>query len=326
MSAIKWGILGCGSIANAHAAALSETPDAELWAVGSRTETKAKQFAKKHQSYRSYMSYKELAEDPDVQAVYIATPHPMHCENTLLCLDNGKAVLCEKPFAVNAREARKMVETAREKRLFLMEAMWTRFFPIMHRVRDEIAKGTIGKVRIVTADFGFRAGYDPKSRIFDPHLGGGALLDVGVYAISFASMILGKPSSIASTMKEAGTGVDAQSAYVFGYRSGEIAILYSSVEANTPWEATIVGEEGRIRIHSPFWKPSQMTITTQEGNQEVNVPYDGNGYRFQVEEVGRCIRENLTESPIMPLDETVSIMETMDEIRKQWGLKYPSEA
>lgn len=326
MSSIKWGILGCGSIANAHATAVNETPGAELWAVGSRSEDKARAFAAQHKSHKAYRSYKELAEDPDVQAVYIASPHPMHCENVLMSLENGKAVLCEKPFSINAHEARKMVDVAREKRLFLMEAMWTRFFPIMHRLREEVRKGTIGKVRLVTADFGFRAGFDPKSRIFDPQLGGGALLDVGVYAISFASMILGKPTSIVSTMKPALTGVDAQSGYIFGYPNGELAMLYSSVETNTPCEATVMGEEGRIRVHSPFWKPSRLTIATSENEENVEIPYDGNGYRFQVEEVGRCLNQNQKESAIMPLDETISIMETMDEIRAQWGLRYPSEA
>ena len=325
MNTIKWGILGCGSIANAHATAVNETPGAELWAVGSRSEEKAKAFAEKHKSHKSYKSYKDLAEDPDVQAIYIATPHPMHCENVLMCLDNGKAVLCEKPFSINAHEARKMVGLAREKRLFLMEAMWTRFFPIMHRLREMLRKGKIGKVRMVTADFGFRGGFDPKSRLFDPNLGGGAMLDVGVYAISFASMILGKPASIASMMKPAQTGVDAQSGYVLGYPNGELAVLYSSVETNTPWEATVMGEKGRIRVHSPFWKPSSMTVTSDK-DETIEMPYEGNGYRFQVEEVGRCLNQNLKESAIMPLDETISIMETMDEIRAQWGLRYPSEA
>jgi predicted dehydrogenase len=207
-----------------------------------------------------------------------------------------------------------------------MEAMWTRCFPIMHKLREVLKAGTIGKVRMVTADFGFRAGFDPNSRLFDPKLGGGAMLDVGVYAISFASMVLGKPSRIESMMKPAPTGVDAQSGYIFGYDGGEMAILYSSVETQTPWEATIMGENGRIRVHSPFWKPSRMTISSASGEEEVEIPNEGNGYRFEVEEVGRCLRDGLNESPIMPLDETISIMETMDEIRGQWGLRYPSEA
>lgn len=326
MSSVKWGILGCGSIAKAFATAVNETPDAELWAVGSRSEEKAKGFGEEYKSHKSYKSYKELAEDPDVQVIYVATPHPFHCENVLLCLENQKTVLCEKPFSINAAEARKMVAAARDKHLFLMEAMWTRCFPIMHKLREVLKAGTIGKMRMVTADFGFRAGFDPKGRLFDPKLGGGAMLDVGVYAISFASMVLGKPSSIVSMMKPAPTGVDAQSGYVFGYDGGEMAMLHSSVETQTPWEATVMGENGRIRVHSPFWKPSQMTINGASGDEEVEMPYEGNGYRFEVEEVGRCLREGLKESPIMPLDETISIMETMDEIRKQWSLRYPSEA
>lgn len=323
--AVRWAILGCGSIAKAFASAVQETPGAELAAVGSRSLEKARAFSAEYKSNRTYGTYEELARDTDVDAIYIATPHPFHCEHTLLCLEHGKHVLCEKPFALNAAQAREMVAKAREKNLFLMEAMWTRCFPIMSKVRGILAGGGIGKARMATADFGFRAGFDPSSRLFDPQLGGGALLDVGVYAISFASMVLGKPSKVLSMMTPSPTGVDGMSAYLLGHSGGELAVLYSAIEAQTPWEATVIGEEGRIRIHSPFWKPSKMTITTSTGEETTEIPFEGNGYRFEIEEVVRCLEHGVTESPVMPLDETISILETMDEIRGQWGLTYPGE-
>lgn len=322
---VRWGILGCGNIAGQFARGLHHAPGAILAAVGSRSKDKAERFAAEHGAGLALGSYEELAACGEVDAIYVATPHPMHCEDTLLCLDHGKAVLCEKPFAINAEQARRMVGGSREKGVFLMEAMWTRCFPIMVRLREELAKGRIGEARFVSADFGFRAGFDPKSRLFDPALGGGALLDVGVYAVSFASMVLGKPSGVAGLMQPAPTGVDAQSAFVFSYPSGAMASLYTTIQANTPWEATVMGSEGKIRVESPFWKPTRMTISAGDAEESVELPYEGNGYQFEAIEVGRCLDAGLLESPVMPHDETIGVMETMDALRGQWGLKYPSE-
>ncbi|HRK20486.1 MAG TPA: Gfo/Idh/MocA family oxidoreductase [Fimbriimonadaceae bacterium] len=322
---LRWGILGCGSIAGQFARGLAHAPRATLAAVGSRSLEKAEKFRTEHGAGRAFGSYEELAASGEVDAIYVATPHPMHCDDTLLCLNHGKAVLCEKPFAINASEARKMVEAARNNQVLLMEAMWTRCFPIMVRLREELAAGRIGDVRFVSADFGFRAGFDPKSRLFDPALGGGALLDVGVYAISFASMVLGKPTAVAGLMQPAPTGVDAQSAFVLAYPNGAMASLFTSVESMTPWEATVLGTEGKIRVQSPFWKPSRMTITVGDTEEIVDLPYEGNGYQFEAMEVESCMSQGLLESPVMPHDETISIMETMDSLRSQWGLRYPSE-
>lgn len=323
--AVRWGILGCGSIAGQFARGLPHAPGASLAAVGSRSLEKAQKFAAEHGASASFGSYEELASCPDVDVIYVATPHPMHGAHTLLCLENGKAVLCEKPFAINAAEARRMVEAAQSKGVFLMEAMWTRCFPIMVRLREELAAGRVGDVRMVSADFGFRAGFDPKSRLFDPALGGGALLDVGVYAISLASMILGKPSTVAGLMQPAPTGVDAQSAFVLAYPNGALASLYTTIEANTPWEATVLGSEGKIRVHGPFWKPSRMTVSAGDTEEVVELLYEGNGYQFEAIEVGDCLAKGLLESPVMPHEETIAIMETMDSLRSQWGLKYPME-
>lgn len=321
---VRWGILGCGSIARAHAAAVKATDGAVLAAVGSRSLEKAQAFAGENGGERAYGSYEELVSDPGVDAIYVATPHPMHCEDTLLCLEHGKAVLCEKPFALNAGQAEQMAAKAKEKQLFLMEAMWTRFFPISARVREVVASGQIGDLKIVSADFGFRADFDPKSRLFAPELGGGAMLDVGVYAISYASMLLGKPSKVASLFQPAPTGVDEISGYLLGYESGAMAVLHSAVGASTAHEATVVGTKGRIRIPN-FWRPSKMIVTTDAGEEAIDLPYDGNGYQFQVAEVERCLAEGSLQSETMPLHETISIMKTMDSIREQWSLRYPGE-
>jgi len=323
--AVRWGILGCGSIAGQFARGLPFAPGATLAAVGSRSFEKASKFAEEHGAGLAFGSYDELAACEEVDAVYVATPHPMHCHDTLLCLDNGKAVLCEKPFAINAGEVRQMVDKARAKNLFLMEAMWTRCFPIMARLRELLAEGRIGDPRFVSADFGFRAGFDPKSRLFDPALGGGALLDVGIYALSFASMVLGKASSVAGLMQPAPTGVDAQSAFVLAYPNGAMASLFTSIEASTPWEATVLGTDGKIRVNAPFWKPSKMTVSTSAGDEVVELPYEGNGYQFEAIEVGQCLAAGQIESPIMTHAESIAIMETMDSLRAQWGLKYPME-
>lgn len=323
--AVRWGILGCGRIAGAFAKGLAEAPGATLAAVGSRTAEKAQKFAEEYGAAQAFGSYAELAASGEVDAVYVATPHPMHRDDALLCLENGKAVLCEKPFAINASQAAEMVAAARSRNVFLMEAMWTRFFPLMERLRELVQSGKIGDVRVVEADFGFQATFDPHSRLFDPVLGGGALLDVGVYTISFASMLLGRAESVTGTMHPTPTGVDGLSAFILHYNSGALASLYTSIEVSTPIEAKVIGSAGHIRIHSPFFKPDRMTVSTPEGEETLDFPFAGNGYQFEAMEVGRCLAEGKIESPTMPHDETVAIMETMDAIRGQWNLKYPSE-
>jgi predicted dehydrogenase len=196
----------------------------------------------------------------------------------------------------------------------------------MRRVRDILREGGIGPVTMLSADFGFRADFDPRSRLFDPALGGGALLDVGVYCVSLASMVLGNPTGVRAHAVMAPTGVDARSGYLLSYASGALAVLYATVTAQTPWEASIVGDKGRIRIHPPFWKPSRITVSRSgEADQTVDAPYEGNGYQFEVEEVCRCLRGGLWESPEMPHDESIEIMETLDSIRAEIGLRYPGE-
>ena len=326
MSRVRWGILGAGSIASRFAEALAALPEAETLAVGSRAQGSADRFAGAHGFSRAYPSYEELAADPDVDVVYVATPHPSHAENVELCLGAGKAVLCEKPFTINAAEARRIVGIARERDLFLMEGMWTRFFPLMERLRKLLADGIIGGPRMLTVDFGFRAGLDPSSRLFDPGLGGGAMLDVGVYCVSFASMVLGRPIRGTGYAHLGQTGVDEQFAATLEHPDGRLSAITAATRTATPHEATILGTDGYMRVHSPWWKPEAMTISKPgEDDEVVRVPTEENGFRYEAEEVMRRLGAGEKESKIMPLDETVAVLETMDGIRGAWGLRYPGE-
>ncbi len=326
MKAVRWGILGTGAIARQFVDGLGSLPEAEVLAVGSRSEVSAAGFADEREIPRHYAAYEDLAEDPDVDVVYVATPHPFHAENVELCLRAGKAVLCEKPFTVNAAEAERVVGLAREKGLFLMEGMWTRFFPLMNEVRRLVSDGTIGEMRMLNVDFGFRADLDPASRLFDPTLGGGALLDVGVYCVSLASMVLGRFSGAAGLSHLGETGVDEQASIVLQHEGGRLANLSIGIRTETPQEATIMGTAGYVRIHSPWWRPTSMTISRPGREDEtVEAPVSGNGFGYEAAEVMWCLERGEMESTVMPLDETISVMRTMDRIRAAWGLEYPGE-
>jgi predicted dehydrogenase len=321
---IRWGILGTGKIARQFAAGLKHLSDATLIAVGSRRADSANAFGEQFAVAHRHASYEALVRDPDVDAIYVATPHSCHLENTLLALTAGKAVLCEKPFTINAREAEQAVAFARVKKLFLMEAMWTRCFPLMEKLRELLAGKTIGEVRMLTADFGFRAEYHEEERLFNPVTSGGALLDVGVYPISLASMIFGAPTRIASHAQLGPTGVDEEAAIILSHAQGQLAVLSTAIRLETPQEAIIMGTAGRIRVHSPWWRPTAMTISREGRSDELmEFPFAGNGYQFEAAEFMGCLRTGKLESRLMPLDETLSIMRTLDAIRAQWGLRYP---
>jgi predicted dehydrogenase len=323
---IRWGILGTGMIAAKFVEGLSELPDAEVIAVGSRTQASAQAFADTYHIPHRHGSYEGLASDPDVDVVYVATPHNLHRENSLLCLGSGKAVLCEKPFTINATEAEEIIALARQKRLFLMEAMWTRYMPAMRKIRQLLAGGAIGDVRLVFVEFGFRPPFDPHSRLFDPHLGGGALLDLGIYPITLAWLVLGPPQGITSKATIGSTGVDEQNAIILSYAGGQMALLSSSLQVQTPQEAQIIGTEGRILIHPECWHPTTFTLS-QAGKQDetTTVPTEGNGYNYEAAEVMSCLRAGKLESDLLPLDESLAIMKLLDQIRAQWGLRYPME-
>ncbi len=322
---LRWGILGTGAIAHQFAKGLQDVPDAQLVAVGSRAEETANRFGDRFSVQRRHNSYEGLVADDEVDVVYIASPHSLHKANAILALEAGKAVLCEKPFTINADELRDVIDVAQSKNLFLMEAMWTRCFPIMDKVRTLVADGAIGTIDMLAADFGFREPFDAESRVYDPRFGGGALLDVGVYALSFASMLLGKPARIAGLAQLGPSDVDHRSGYLLAYDAGPLAVLYAAVATDSPQEATVMGSEGMIRIQSPWWQPCRM-ILIQDGNEQIiEAPYLGNGYCHEAMEVGRCLAKEETESPLMPLDESLEIMDTMDALRSQWGLRYPME-
>lgn len=324
MDNIGWGIIGTGAIAKKFAFGLSKAPGAELVAVGSRARQTADRFADEFDVPHRHASYETLAADGDVDVVYVATPHTFHKACSLLCLDAGKAVLCEKPFTINASEAEEVIASARKRKRFIMEGMWTRFFPAMDKLRELLTENVVGEIRMVAADFGFRAGVDPKARLFNPMLGGGALLDVGVYPVSLASMLLGPPDRIATLAHLGETGVDEQSGMLFGYEGGEIALLYTAVRTTTPHEAFILGTEGRIRIRAPWWKPSALEVTGKRSEVH-ELPFEDNGFQYEAAHVTARLRQGKLESDIMPLDETLSVMRTMDEVRSQWGLTYPME-
>lgn len=326
MEPIRWGILGTGRIADLFATGVAELPDAELAAVGSRVAESAARFGEKFGIPRRHASYAALAEDPAVEIVYVATPHAVHHAAVRLCLEAGKAVLCEKPFTINAAEAADLIELARARRLFLMEAMWTRFLPLMGRFRELVAAGAIGEPRLLAADFGFRHPGGPEHRLFDPNLGGGALLDVGVYLVSLASMLFGRPEQAVGLAHVGPTGVDEQAAVVLKYPGGRLAQLTAAIRTSSPQEVTLMGTDGRLRIHPLWWKPTRMTLTRPDGSEEAfEIPFAGNGYGYEAAEAMRCLRVGALESPVMPLDETLAVMRTLDEVRAGWGLRYPTE-
>jgi predicted dehydrogenase len=312
---LRWGIISTGGIAHTFVNDLQFTESGEAVAVGSRTIDAADNFADRFAIARRYGSYEELVNDPDVDAVYVGTPHPMHFENAKLALDAGKPVLVEKAFTMTEREAIELVALARAKKLFLMEAMWTRCLPHVAAVNALIAAGELGDVVSVEADHGQYFDYDPTSRWFSPELGGGALLDLGVYPVSFASMLLGPPAKMVTMIDLAPTGVDRQVSMIFGYDGGAQAYLNTTSSAKTPTTATISGTKARIEIDGDFYAPSAFTLVSREGaSKRFEFSTQGRGLHYEAAEVARCLREDLTESPLMPLDETVSIMRTMESV------------
>ena len=312
---LRWGILSTGSIAHAFARDLQFADDGVVAAVGSRSQSSADDFGDEFDVPRRYGSYLELVQDEEVDVVYVATPQQMHLADASLALENGKPVLVEKSFTKNGAEARDLVALARSRDLFVMEAMWTRFLPHAVALRELIAQGALGEIVTVEADLGRWFAKDPNLRHFAPELGGGALLDLGVYPVSFASMILGEPERIVAMVDPAFTGVNGQTSMLFGYASGAQAVLTCTTGAHTAARACISGSEARAEIDANFFAPTSFTMISREGQRE-RFEFDvrGHGLRYEAQEVARCLREGLKESPSMPLDESVSIMETMDRV------------
>ncbi|HEY0061698.1 MAG TPA: Gfo/Idh/MocA family oxidoreductase [Telluria sp.] len=320
---IRWGILGTGKIARAFATALKDTPGAVLAAVASRSSDSATAFAAEFGAAQAFASYEALASAPGIDIVYIATPHPMHAQNALLLLGGGKAVLCEKAFTMNCREAEQVIALAREKQLFVMEAMWTRFMPALAEVKRIIGSGEIGPVHLVHADFGFSATKDPAHRVNNPALGGGALLDLGIYPLSIAAALLGPVASVHAKADIGATGVDLQTSFTLQHQGGAMAVCSCSFKARTPCELPVCGELGFVRMNTQFHRSTSVTVSLADGHtRTVPTPYLGNGYVHEAMEAGRCLREGLLESPIMPQDETLHLMGVLDSIRRQVGVRY----
>jgi predicted dehydrogenase len=323
---IRWGILATGGIARAFARDLALLPDSEVVAVGSRSQESANAFGDEFGVPHRHASYQALVSDPDVDAVYVATPHPGHYDATMLAINAGRAVLVEKPFAMDAAQARGMIDAARAGGTFLMEAMWTRFLPHIARMREILAAGTLGEVVYLTAEHGQWFAEDPRFRLFAPDLGGGALLDLGIYPVSFASLVLGPPARITAVSDQAFTGVDATTSMIFQYDSGAHAVLTTTLRAASGNPAAIHGTAARMEIDGWFYTPTTFRVIARDGTEleRYDEPYTGRGLRGQAAEVGRCLRAGLLESPLLPLDETYAIMQAMDEVRRQIGLSYPA--
>jgi predicted dehydrogenase len=325
MSTVRWGVVGTGGIASAFVDALRFVEGAAAVAVGSRAQESADRFAAEHSIGRAHPTYEALVTDDEVDVVYVATPHPGHHAAALMAIEAGKAVLVEKPFTMDAAEAESLVTAARDRGVFLMEAMWARFVPWAVRLRELLADGTLGEVREVIADHGQWFPQDASHRLFAPELGGGALLDLGVYPVSFASMVLGTPSKVTAVSDPAFTGVDATTSMLLQYAGGAHAVLTATLTAAGPTTAAVVGTDARVLVDGPFSPPTGFTLTRRDGTSErFDQPVEGRGMWCEAAEVVRCLREGRLESDVMPLDETVAIMATMDEVRRQIGLTYPA--
>ena len=325
MSTFKWGILGPGGIARAFAKDLQLLDGHEVAAVGSRTLSNAQEFAKSFGG-TAYGSYEELVADPTVDAIYVATPHPSHKDNVISALNAGKPALCEKPFAVNAHEAREMVAAAERNGVALMEAMWARFLPHYAHVREIIASGVLGQILTVQADHGQRLADRNIPRLIEPSLAGGALLDLGIYPVSFAHMILGNPTKITASAVLTDKGVDAQTSMIFDYGDGAQAILTTTMIEQTPCRAVVAGVNGWLEIDRTFYNPTSMRVVLFDGSvTQYPHTYTGHGLREQAEAFKKLVQSGKNQSEILTWKDTVDIMGTLDAVRSQIGLRYPFE-
>ena len=325
MSTFTWGVLGPGGIAKAFAEDLKNLEGHQIVAVGSRSLSRAEQFAAQYGGV-AYGSYEELVLDSHVDAIYVATPHPAHKENVILALNAGKHVLCEKPFSVNADEAQQMVDAAHANGVALLEAMWSRFLPHYEQVRKIIASNILGEIHTIQADHGQRLADQNIPRLVEPSLAGGALLDLGIYPISFAHMILGNPQKITATAVLTAKGVDAQTSMIFDYANGAQAVLNTTMIEQTPCRAVVAGLNGWLEIDRVFYNPAPMRVTLFDGTvTEYPNTYQGHGIREQAEYFKQIVRAGKQQSEILTWQDTVDIMKSLDTVRSQIGLRYPSD-
>lgn len=315
---IHWGIIGLGKIARKFAQDLRHVPNSKLVAVASTSLERAQQFASDFDVPEAFGTYEGLFEAKKIDAVYIATPHATHATCTLLSLAHGVPVLCEKPLALNGEEVAQMVETARTKEVFLMEAMWTRFLPATRYMLDIVQAGKIGKIKSIHADFGFVAPFVPDRRAFNKELGGGSLLDIGIYPAYLAYLLLGMPAKIQATSTWSSTGVDESTSMLFSYNGGEVAVLHSSFVTRTKTEAMIYGEKGSIQMHERFHETKQVSVFDQQGElvETQRFERESFGYNYEIEAVNENIRANEKENAWMRLDDSVALMKILDEVRR----------
>lgn len=322
MNKIKWGIIGLGKIAAKFCADLETVKDAELYAVASRNLQKAEEFAKEHNATKAYGSYEEMLKDKDVDVVYIATPHVFHHENTLLSLHYKKAVLCEKPLAINKSQAQQMITAAKKEKIFLMEAMWTEFLPHFEALMEIVESGKYGAIKNIKADFGFAPKFDADSRLFNKALGGGSLLDIGIYPVFLALSLLGEPHKISATASIGKTGVDEECDITFEYSDNVLAHLHSTVLNTTPTTAEIELEKATILVNTRFHEPSSLTIII--GGKEITKEFDvtTHGYNFEAAHVQNMLKQGRTESDKMTFEKSLQLIELLDKVRADIQLEY----
>ena len=326
MDDIRWGIAGPGRIAAKAVEDLPLVEGARLSAIGSRSAERAQAFAAEHgdADTRAHGSYRALVDDPDVDVVYIATPHTQHAALAVACLEAGKAVLVEKSFTATLAGAWRVVDTARTHGVFAMEAMWTRFQPAVVRIRELIAEGAIGEVRSVQADLGTMREVDTSDRLFSPELGGGALLDLGVYPVSFAQMVLGTPGRVVAVGSMETTGVDAEGALLLSFDEGRFATLQTSFHSPSPGQARVFGSTGWIDVLPRFHHPTTIVLHTgddpHDPGERIELPATGTGFTHEFDEVVACLRAGATESTVMPLDDTLAVQGVLAEAADQLGL------
>lgn len=324
-SKLRWGIISTGIIANKMAEAINWVSGSEIWGVASRSPENAQLFAKKYHIKNALAPYSELIASPDVDIIYIGVPNPFHYELMLESLNHGKHVLCEKPFTLNAKETQECIDLARKKNLFLMEAVWTRFFPVLQEVKHLIPEGKIGRLRQITGDFLIQREYDPEHRLYNLDLGGGALLDIGVYLLSVAQFFAGKPDRIDGVAKMCETGADVLDSLMLHYSDDVNAYLICGFPGHKPQEFTLTGTKGFCKIQSPFYRPDAYILGTEEEESLYELPFKGNGYVHMIEAVQKSLLRGETENLTMPLEETLVQMETMDALRRKWNFYYPGE-
>ena len=326
MKNYKWGIIGPGKIAAKFAAALPLAGRATLEAVASGNEDRAREFAGKFGAARFYTRYEDLAADPMIDAIYIATPHGFHAEHALLCMQHGKAVLCEKPMALSTRQVQTMIAASRENKAFLMEAMWSRFLPVIGKTLELIRDNQLGTVKYVRADFGFAAAFNPEGRLYNLRLGGGSLLDIGIYPLFLCLLLLGEPDKIQASGHLSPTGSDETCQAILHYRDGQSAMISSTLVCQTSISAEIAGTAGMIQLSTPWYKNDKLTLVRPgEDAKTITVEPMVNGFEYQIREVTACLDAGTLESSRHSHADSLLLSRTMDAIRAQIGVKYPGE-